>query len=252
MLAREVPAIRMSEGLATIVVERIVDGLMVSLLLFVVLFLMPTTSDSYAEIRVGAYAALAIFLGGIVVLAFLYWKRERAIDIIFALVGRVSKAFAHKLTDLLRAFLKGLAVLPDWRNFAWFCLYTAVYWGINGVGLWVFARGFGLSIPLVAAYAMMSCVVVGMMIPNSPGNVGTFWYFLLLPLELYGVGASAVQATVYGLAVYMMQLLQQGLFGAWFLAVGKVSAHEVLVGTHADEVVEDMEIEEGIHTGHAN
>ena len=247
MLSREVPRIRMSEGLATIVVERVTDGLMVSLILFFVLFLVPTSADSYAQIRVGAYVALAVFLGGMAVLGFLYWLRDQAIDIIDRLVSRISKGLAHKVTDLLRAFLKGLAVLPDWRNFAWFCLYTAVYWGINGVGLWVFARGFSLSVPMAGAYAMMSCVVVGMMSPNSPGNVGTFWYFLLLPLELYGIGPSVGQATIFGLAVYLMQLLQQSLFGAWFLLSGKVSAHDVLEGTHADEVVEDMEVQEGIH-----
>lgn len=247
MLAKSQPNIRMSEGLATIVVERVIDGLMVTLLLFLVLFQMPQSSESFNEIRIGAWAALAVFVGGIVVLIALYWRGERAIDLIEAIAGRVSRKFAHALSDLLRAFLKGLAVLPDWRNFAWFCLLTALYWGINGVGLWLFAMGFGMDIPMVAAYAMMSCVVVGMMIPNSPGNVGTFWYFLLLPLELYGIGAGVTQATVYGLVVYVMQLLQQSLFGLWFLASGKVSAHDVLEGTHADDVVEDMEIEEGVH-----
>lgn len=247
MLARTQPRIRMSEGLATIVVERVIDGLMVTLLLFVVLFQMPQGSASYREIRLGAWAALAVFLGGIVVLAALYWRREQAIEVIDSIVGRISRKIAHGLTDLLRAFLKGLAVLPDWRNFAAFCVITAVYWGINGVGLWVFARGFGMEVPLVACYAMMSCVVVGMMIPNSPGNVGTFWYFLLLPLELYGIGPSVMQATVFGLAVYLMQLSQQSLFGLWFLASGKVTAHEVIEGTHADDVVEDMEIQEGVH-----
>lgn len=247
MLAKSQPRIRMSEGLATIVVERVMDGLMVTLLLFLVLFQMPQDSASFNEIRLGAWAALAVFVGGIVVLIGLYWRREQAIDLIEAIVGRVSRKVAHGLSDLLRAFLKGLAVLPDWRNFAWFCVITAVYWGINGVGLWLFAKGFGLDVPLVAAYAMMSCVVVGMMIPNSPGNVGTFWYFLLLPLELYGIGPGIAQATVYGLVVYVMQLAQQSLFGLWFLASGKVSAHDVIEGTHADDVVGTMEVEEGVH-----
>ena len=247
MLARAEPKIRMSEGLATIVVERVIDGLMVTLLLFLVLFQMPQDSDSFREIRLGAWAALAVFLGGILVLIALYWRRDQALDLIDATVGRVSRKVATGLTDLLRAFLKGLAVLPDWRNFAWFCVITAVYWGINGVGLWLFARGFGMTVPLVACYAMMSCVVVGMMIPNSPGNVGTFWYFLLLPLELYGIGPTVAQATIYGLVVYLMQLSQQSLFGLWFLASGKVTAHEVIEGTHADDVVEDMEIQEGVH-----
>ena len=78
---------------------------------------------------------------------------------------------------------------------------------------------------------MMACVIVGMMIPNSPGNVGSFWYFLLLPLPLYGVGADNLQAIAFGLTVWLMQLIQQGLFGAWYLVNGEVTWGRVLAAT---------------------
>ena len=139
-------------------------------------------------------------------------------------VGRVLPGVAQRVIGILEAFLRGLSILPDWRNLAQFLLVTAVYWGVNGVGLYIFVRGFGLHVPLVGAYAMMAAVVVGMMIPNSPANVGSFWYFLLMPLALYGLGKGAnLQATVAAIAIWLMQLTQLFLFAGWFLLRGKVS-----------------------------
>jgi hypothetical protein len=82
----------------------------------------------------------------------------------------------------------------------------------------------------------MACVVVGMMIPNSPGNAGTFWYFLLLPAGLYGLDPAGPQLAALGLVTWLMQLLQQSLFGLWFVARGQVTWARVLEATHeADE-----------------
>ena len=67
---------------------------------------------------------------------------------------------------------------------------------------------------------MMSCVVVGMMIPNSPANVGTFWYFLLLPLTAIPALQGSPQITIFGLSLYLAQLIQQTAFGLWFIGRG--------------------------------
>jgi len=220
--------IRMSEAMATIVVERVFDGLMTSLLLFIVLRYLPTEhSQSYAELRAGSYLALALFVGALVVLALMYWRRDWTVRMIRRFVGRLLPGIAERIIGILEAFLRGLSILPDWRNVAAFVGITSVYWVLNGLGLWLFARGFGLHVPLVAGYAMMASIVVGMMIPNSPANVGSFWFFLLKPLELYGLGAGDVQATVFALGVWALQTAQLLIFAGWFLVRGQVSVKSV-------------------------
>jgi hypothetical protein len=69
---------------------------------------------------------------------------------------------------------------------------------------------------------MEATIVIGMLIPNSPANVGSFWYFLLLPLGLYGVKQGDPSALIYGLCVWLTQLLQLSAFGGYFLLRGKV------------------------------
>ena len=236
LLIAEKGKIRMSEAMATIVIERVVDGLMTSLLLFIVLRFLPTGyAESYSELRAGSYIALAIFVSGLSVLTLMYWRRDWTVRMIRRFVGRFLPGIAEKIIGILEAFLRGLSILPDWRNIAAFVGLTALYWGINGVGLFIFCRGFGLHVPLLAGYAMMASVVVGMMIPNSPANVGSFWFFLLKPLELYGLGGAHIPAIAAALGIWAMQLLQLLIFGCYFLLRGKVSAKDVWSKTSGSE-----------------
>jgi len=136
-------------------------------------------------------------------------------------------------------FMAGLAVFPDVPNFLLFLLMSLLYWCSNGLGLWVLAHGFQmpaagggwvpLGIPLVGCFAMMSTIVVGMMIPNAPANIGSFWYFLLKPMELYGIAAGNAAGLAFALTVWTLQLVQLLVFGGWFIARGQVSFKRAFV-----------------------
>jgi uncharacterized protein (TIRG00374 family) len=228
--------VRMSPVLATVVVERVVDGLLVSLVLCGVLFSLPAgEATTAARLTWGAYAALAVFTGVTVLLAGARWQHDRTIKLVDKTLGLFSRGLATRITQVLDAFMKGLGQLPSPRAFGWFILLSIVYWLINGVGVWFMVKAFYLPTDLVGSYAMMACVVVGMMIPNAPGNVGSFWYFLLLPLPLYGSSADGNQAIAFGLAVWLLQLIQQGGFGAWFILRGQVSWTRIIEATEHDE-----------------
>lgn len=209
--------VNMSQALATVVVERVVDGLIVSLILFVVLFFLPQGTGK-AEIELGAWLALAVFSGAMVVLVAAYINRGWTLAMLDKLIGLVSRSVANKVRGLLDSFMDGLASLPNARYFWSFVFWSMLYWALNGYGYYVLALGFeGLDIPLLAAYAMMCCVIVGMMLPNPPANVGVFWYFLLKPLALYGVAVGDPTATAFGLMAWLGQFVQQTGFGLWFV-----------------------------------
>ena len=143
--------------------------------------------------------------------------RDRTVSLLRRTIGLVSTGLAEKITHLALTFIDGLLILRSPAAVAQFFGVTAVYWGIVGVGYWIMASSFGLALPVVGGYAMMCCVVVGMMIPNSPGNVGSFWYFMLLPVGLWGVDAESTAAVGLGLIVWLSQTLQVCLFGLWGL-----------------------------------
>jgi len=227
---------RTSEVLSTVVVERIADGLVVTFVLFSVMTLLPSRDAATAITLVwGAFASMALFVGASVFLGLMVWKHDQTMALIEATIGRVLPGPTSKVIDLGNAFVGGLKRLPSPIAFAHFIALTVVYWLINGIGVYLMARAFYLPVDGVGAYAMMSCVVVGMMVPNSPGNVGSFWYFLLLPLPLYGVEAGSVQAIAFGVMVWWLQLVQQTAFGAWFVVRGQITWRLVLEATQETE-----------------
>lgn len=235
---------RMTAVLATVVVERVVDGLVVALMLVAILTQLPATDPSVAlKLEVGALAALAVFLGATVLLLAARWKHDLARQVLKRTVGLISSKVAGAIDTLVGKFLTGLQRLPGRRELAWFLFLTLVYWALNGIGVYCMARAFYLPVDVWGAYAMMCCVVVGMMIPNPPGNLGNFWYFLLLPVLLYGVTQDSTQALAFGLAVWFLQLLQQTAFGAWFILRGEVSWRGVVAATYEDEAtIADPEV----------
>jgi len=228
--------VRMSPVLATVAVERIADGLMVSLMLFAVLAFLPSANGEVStELTIGALGALGIFVAATVLLVGARWQHDRTVAFIRGTAGRVSTKVADKIIDILDAFIGGLKLMPSTGAFVWFLVLTATYWVINGVATWMMAKAFYLPVDMLGAYAMMCCVVVGMMIPNSPGNVGSFWYFLVVPLPLYGVSTGNTQAVAFGITVWFFQLIQQTAFGAWFIIRGDVSMARLMEATQESE-----------------
>lgn len=203
-------------SLASVALERVMDGLLVSALLFAVLMEVPdATIERFPEVRLGAWAALGVFGGALLALGCTLLARAWTIRMVTLVFGKISPNLAQKLVTLLTAFVDGLKLLQSPWHVGQFLGLTLVYWAVNGVGIYTIAHGFGLDVPMVGAYAMVACVVVGMMIPNSPGNVGSFWYFLLLPAGLWGVRSDTPAAIAFGLGVWLMQTLQVTSFGIW-------------------------------------
>lgn len=219
MLARsgfDHPPVRFAASLGTIALERVLDGLMVTALLFWVLFgVDPQTLARFPEVRLGAWAALTVFSVALAGLVATLLARDFTLRTTRRFIGPLAPQLVERLLGLVTAFVDGLAVLRSPWHVVQFIGLTVVYWAINGVGIWIFASGFGLAVPLMAAYAMMSCLVVGMMIPNAPANAGSFWTFLLLPAGLYGVDDHAPRSIAFGLALWLVQTLQVALFGLW-------------------------------------
>ncbi len=222
--------LRKSAAFGTIAVERVMDGLMMALVLGLVLFVLPgSNTATYLSLRAGALVALAVFSGALGILVVAYFNKDFAVKVVGAVFGLVSAKLAQKLAGIMAAFIDGMKAMPTWRNFAQFVLLTALYWGVNGFYYYCVAAAFGMAeqVGFAGAYAMMSAVAVGLMIPNSPANVGSFWYFLLLPVSLFGAAGSGVNPMAFALTVWALMMLQYTLFAGYFLATGKVSLQKI-------------------------
>jgi uncharacterized protein (TIRG00374 family) len=218
-------------ALGTVAVERIVDGLIISLLVFGAFFA-HRGPGSPGWMMLTAYGALALFTTALVFLAFaLRWPAPTVrfclrLTLLPRYAPRIAAAIEHRLLDMIRGF----SVLHHVRSLAAFVAWSVVYWGANGLGVWVLARAFGLPLSPVGAFATMGLLGVGLMLPNSPGLVGQFQWFTLLGMSLY-LGFDprhpGAMALAFAIGQHLLQVVWYVGMGALGLASPWVSFHDL-------------------------
>ena len=225
LLKRECGA-RMSAGLGAVVVERAIDGLLVTLFFFVSTMASSQNEHVPAGLHLAAVLALLFFTAAMaVVVATLLW-RDTALRVVSRLVTPISRALASRLTGMLSAFVDGLRALPNARAVAGVIFWTAIYWAINGLGFYCVMRAFGWSLPPTAGFTLVSIIVIAIMIPAGPGFIGTFQAGIIAGLAIYGIGANA--AAAYGLVVYPLNLLVVVAFGLPYLFSPKAAIGDIV------------------------
>jgi uncharacterized membrane protein YbhN (UPF0104 family) len=223
-------------ALGTVAVERIVDGLFISMLVFCA-FATLHGPGSPSWMMPTAYAALGVF--GVALVFLVFAMRRPAPTVRFGLsltllprlAPRLAGALEHRLLDMIRGF----AALKDVRNLSLFVVWSIGYWGANGVGVWVLAHAFHIDLSVVGAFATMGLVGVGISLPNSPGLVGQFQWFTLLGLSLYlgfDLGDPATKhTTLYALAL-AFAIIQHLLQVGWYVAMGALGLASPWVSFH--------------------
>jgi glycosyltransferase 2 family protein len=206
--------LRMSAALGSVAVERTVDGLLVSLYLFVsFLFL---RGPHAGEARIVAWASFGLFATAIGYIALgvrwpdgvLRWTMR------LTLLERLAPRFAGRLAHMVRGVIDGFRSLQDVRNFSIFLVMSVLYWFMNGFGMWVLARGFGLGLSLDGAFATMSVIAAAITLPNTPGLVGQFHAAGKFAMMLY-LPAALVETR--GMAYIVTLHAVQGL---WYIGLG--------------------------------
>lgn len=220
--------VRKSAAMATVVLERVVDGLFVAILLRAMLFFVPVNGNFIDEVRWGANLMFLIFGGGAAFLGFAAWKQSLAVGLVRATAGRVAPRLAEKAAEIVEGFVGALRQLPSPGQTAWFFLCTFAYWGLNGASMFVLAQAFGLELSLAQTYTLLSVLVVGLMVPAAPGMMGTFQFATIMGLSLF-IPSSVATSTGLAFAnvMWLMQVLQQVGFGLVLMSMSHLSFREL-------------------------
>jgi hypothetical protein len=228
------PALTMTAATSSIIAERVIDGLFISLVLAIVLLCVPTIqplpekvaslSISIADVRASAFVVLAAFTAALAVLAVFYFARPFAHRATVATIGRVSPALATKLTNLFEKLADGLHVLRRGRDALGFVVETTIYWGFNALGMWLLAIGCGIvhadgsSITFLESVGLLGMLSCAILIPGPPGLIGFFQLGIYAGMTMYfptsivlGPGAA------YVFLVYIAQVVFTLTLGGWGL-----------------------------------
>lgn len=225
--------VRMSAALGTVAVERIVDGLLISIVFFV--SYMVSAGDVFSpELRAGAWISLIGFitLATFLALAQVWTDATIALAMRLTLLHWLAPKRAHIIGDKIRSVISGFKVLRDPKNLALFLLQSIIYWGTNGFGMWLLARQMGLPISLGAAYTTMAFTGVVLTLPNAPGLVGQFHAAVKLALLAY-LPVAVVNSSGMAYAIVL-----HGAQTVWYVSVGLLSMLVISAGGRRTSLAE--------------
>jgi glycosyltransferase 2 family protein len=218
-LVREKGVLSGWSATGTVAAERIIDGLVLSLmLLFGLVFSTPldplperigTLAISPAVVPRAAYFALALFGCAFVVMGFFYFARAWARRSVEGLVGLVSKPLGTWLADRIERVTLGLSFLPRLEYTVPFIVVTAGYWLMNAAAAWLLAHGCGLPMTLPQACVLTGVLALGIMVPNAPGFFGAFQFSAYAALSLFFLEAQLF--TQGSTLVFLLFVTQNGI-----------------------------------------
>ena len=213
-------AVPVSASLATVIVERVFDGVVMLAFVFLNLpELAHLTQDSgvVGNIQqIALWGALA-FLGALVVflLAAMFPQlTERVADMF---IKRFLPArWRNRFRDILHRFLTGLESLRSPQDVLMIFFTSAVIWLLETGKYWFVMHAFDFTVSFFALMLMNGIVNLATTIPSAPGYVGTFDAPGIALLQAYGVPGEI--AAGYTIVLHVALWVPITLLGAYYFA----------------------------------
>jgi hypothetical protein len=216
-------SIPLATATGTVVAERVVDGLYLSIVLAIALLTVPTLSPlpervvglpvAVESVRHAGFMMLGVFTAAFLVIAVFYFARSFAHRLTLTVFGLVSPRLAEALAGTAERLADGLHFLGRGRDAAGFLFETSLYWGLNAFGMWLLAWGCGIAhadgsiITLGETAALMGMLGVTILIPGPPGLLGVFQLGVYSGMTMYFPTEIVVgPGSVYVFLLYAVQV----------------------------------------------
>jgi uncharacterized protein (TIRG00374 family) len=210
---RQREAVPMSASLATVLVERVFDGLVMLIFVFAALPFAPLPSDN---IRTIVILASTLFFGALLFFFALAAMPQRALRMTEIVVNAfLPESVRRPVLELARRFLDGLESLRSFRAVLMIFFTSIVIWLLETVKYWFVMQAFDFEVTFFALMLMNGVVNLATTLPSAPGYVGTFDAPGIAVLELYGVEAAI--AVAYTLVLHAALWLPITLLGIYYM-----------------------------------
>lgn len=209
-----------SASLATIIVERIFDGVVMLAFVFVNL---PELARLTQEVKIGgltiqniALLGSVVFVGALVVFLLAAMFPKTTEKVVRWGVGRfVPERLRLRTLEISIRFLGGLESLRSPLEALMVFFTSVVIWLLETVKYWFVMHAFGFQVSFFALMLMNGVVNLATTIPSAPGYIGTFDAPGIAVLQAYGVKLEV--ATAYTFVLHFALWLPITLLGLYYM-----------------------------------
>jgi uncharacterized protein (TIRG00374 family) len=159
-------------SLATVFIERIFDGLVMLLFVFLALPFVPSIPPMYRNL----VTVLTIILVGATAVFMWMAAKPARVESFYTWVSRtVLPARVRSVTDNLYArFMDGLQCLNSGRDVLMIFVTSIVIWLMETVKYWFVMHAFDFNVSFLVLMLMNGLVNLATTLPSAPGYIGTF------------------------------------------------------------------------------
>lgn len=201
-----------SASLATVVLERLFDGLVMLLFVFITLPFAPLPPVYTTLVTIFS----AVFLLALALFLALAMRPERMSKFYSRLVDTVlPESLRPRVHGLFDRFVEGLQSLRSPRELFLIFLSSALIWLTETAKYWFVMQAFPFQVPFTVLMLMTAVVNLFTTLPSTPGYVGTFDVPGIAVLTAHGVPQAI--ATGYTLVLHVALWLPITLLGAFFM-----------------------------------
>jgi len=220
---RQIP---MSPVFATIVVERIIDVFSLLFLMLLALFIYPFPDWVINSAYIMLAGSVCLLIG----LIFLKKASLSTMRIVGVILKPFPDAFEEKIKAMLEKFIKGILPLARWHDYITVSILSLIIWLCYGLIFHFCLNAFDFVDPYnlewSASLILLVITTIAVVVPSSPGYVGTYHYLCQITLALFGVPAGpALSFAVVVHGINFLPVLVVGLFLAQYegMAILKMS-----------------------------
>ena len=211
--------IETSAVFATLVVDRLFDGFTVLLILLVTFFTvrLPAGMENVQHgLVVGGYVTLAIYASVVAFLVVLKKRTSWTIHLVGSLLKPFPARISEKVIPLLGSFISGIRLSS--KPVELFVLFgtSLIIWATAIWPVHMLLRSFGIVLPITASMFIMVFLVFAVMVPASPGYVGTYHAACVYGLMAFAIQkerALSVALVIHGLSFF--PVICAGFYYLW-------------------------------------
>lgn len=204
---------------ASLVIDRLFDGFTVLLMLLITLFtlhLPENMSEAGVALRAGGVITFLIYC---TVILFLFMLKRHTTKTLH-IVGKLAKPFPQRLSDklipLLGSFIAGINISFKGRHIVAVLASSILIWLFALLPVDMVLQGFGINMPITASMFILVLLVFAVMVPASPGFIGTYHYACFQGLSVFGIDAStsiSLALVIHGISFF--PVIIAGMYYLW-------------------------------------
>jgi uncharacterized protein (TIRG00374 family) len=204
---------KLSSVFPSILLERLCDGVWLGVGIIITIFLVPLPRRL---VEVGDVFDVVIFVALVIVALLAFAARRPASN---------NSTQKESLGTLVRILAFDIRIASQTRGALLALMLSLLLMLLQGLSFWFVMRAYGL--PLTFATGMIVFIIVhfGTLIPIAPANVGSYQFFTVLGLTLFGVE----KATAAGFSLVVFTVLTAPLWaiGLWAVSSSGLSFLEI-------------------------